>query len=442
MSAATLSTTETLHLTLTPAVSTPVTLRTTPGAACTIRHQGDTDPTRKLKIYADTEGIIQFHVTPSAEHDDIASFLIESVAEGETTHHAVHLRSSHTPTPEMPAPVQQQSLRNRPAGKIRPALALDDALRLTDEQALAGGYPLRPNQDEVPQAFQSWLKAVSTPTTVIEPQLITDPEITHGKGVQAGPATFTNWSGFELDRSQLFRPIGGSGLTPPYDTVVGEWVVPAVTSEFNKTTYSTLWVGLDGDATPDLVQAGTEQDSMNVTITLPFGGSPVNYTISTYYAWTEFLPQQPFEQKIANFAVHPGDLIYTQVWIGNAGDPPSLSGAFAFFILENLTTHVSTYLNTPVGTTRVGGSEAVWIMERPTLTPSNGNPFLPDLANYNSATLSIAIAHQANSAANQGYVDYQGLRNKQISMINGANTLSTVTPIDATSMRFNWQRFN
>ena len=85
----------------------------------------------------------------------------------------------------------------------------------------------------------------------------------------------------------------------------------------------------------------------------------------------------------------------------------------------------------------MSGAEAVWIMERPTVGGA-----LPDLANYGSAVMSSASARKANAARHQGYVAYQGARNKQISMVNGAHFLSTVAPIDANSMRFNWLRFN
>jgi hypothetical protein len=120
---------------------------------------------------------------------------------------------------------------------------------------------------------------------------------------------------------------------------------------------------------------------------------------------------------------------------GGAG--PSLGGAFGQFVVMNLTTSESTWIYTPVGTTSVTGSEAVWIMERPSLGTN-----LPDLADYGSTTMSSAYARKANSARHQGYVSYQGANNLQITMNNGATTLSTVTPIDAYSMRFDWQAFH
>jgi hypothetical protein len=377
--------------------------------------------------------MIQFHVQPSAESNDAAKFVIDCVKDGKTTYYSVEVRSSYTPTAAMPAPPQERALAYQHAGRALPGLTLDEALRITDAEALDRGYPLRPNPEQDPRMFHAWLNAVSTPMTVVEPHLINNPGVSHGKKVQHGPNTSKNWSGFELDRSLIFGgPVTGPNvhLSAPYDWVAGEWIVPAVTGELGIQTYSSFWVGLDGDNTTDLVQAGTEQDCL--TVLLPF----TTFDITTYRAWTEFLPQQPTEQIISNFAVRPGDRIFTEVWIGNAGSSPTLSGAFGIFLIMNQTTGVSTNIFTPVGSTHVGGSEAVWIMERPTLTGG----VLPDLAKYTAATMSNASARQANSSH---FLPYQGAANKQITMTNAANTanLSTVTPINASSMLFLWQQF-
>ena len=60
-----------------------------------------------------------------------------------------------------------------------------------------------------------------------------------------------------------------------------QWNDPGGNQQLNKQTFSALWVGLDGDNLTDLVQAGTEQDSVNFNLFF------LNLTISTYYAWTE-----------------------------------------------------------------------------------------------------------------------------------------------------------
>jgi hypothetical protein len=329
----------------------------------------------------------------------------------------------------LPAPPVESALVHLQSGKLRPLLSLDEALKLTDEEVLARGYPLRPHPEEAPRAFRSWLQSVSMPMTEVEPHPISNPGKSHGKSKQAGPATSNNWSGFELDRT-----IRKVSIRPPrisfserYDYVKAQWHVPALIPEHDQYTHSALWVGLDGDGTDDLVQAGTEQDCNNYDFLF------VNITATTFYAWTEFLPQQPSEQVISGFTVNPGDLIQTEVWMGNAGSMPTLAGAFGVFWITNLTTGTTTHIYTPVGGTSVSGSEAVWIMERPTV-----DGVFPDLANFGSATMFDAIARKTGG----GYIAYQGARNQQLSMVNGSDTLAIVTPIDATTMRFDWLRFN
>jgi hypothetical protein len=420
-----------LRYTLPPGIHSPVLIYTEPGAACTLRPEGANNHLG-LKAFAGPDGIARFHVQPSWMCDDIAKLTVEAVKDDQVTNHTLHIRSSFLPTKEMSAPPLERALAQRETGRVRPALSLEQALQLTDEEAQERGLALRPHQDEVPSVFRAWLQAASMPMSVVEPHLIINTDVTHDKNRQAGPANSGNWSGFELDRSLRILPLPqGVGLTEPYDWVAGEWFVPAVTSEPSKATYSTLWVGLDGDGLTDLVQAGTEQDSVNYN----FGF--VNITVSTYYAWTEFLPQQPTEQVISGFVVNPGDLIFTEVWMGNAGSSPTLSGAFGIFVMYNMTRGTSTSIYTPVGGTKVSGGEAVWIMERP-LFPSG----LPDLANYGSAFMFNASARKANAGRHSGYIAYQGARNKQITMINGSDTLSRVTPIDAHMMRFDWVAFN
>jgi hypothetical protein len=53
-----------------------------------------------------------------------------------------------------------------------------------------------------------------------------------------------------------------------------------------------------------------------------------------------------------------------------------------------------------------------------------------------------ASARKMNSPRYQGFVPYLGARNKTNTMVNGADTLSTVTAIDSNSMRFDWKAFN
>ena len=66
-----------------------------------------------------------------------------------------------------------------------------------------------------------------------------------------------------------------------------------------------------------------------------------------------------------------------------------------------------------------------------------------DLANYGSTTMYNVVARRINSARHQGYIGFQTGATQNDTMVNlaGTEVLSTVTPIDSASMRFDWQAF-
>jgi hypothetical protein len=416
-----------LRYTVTPGIHTPIAVKVLPDAPCTLHAEDDDDPHRTLKAYADSDGIVRYHVMPLGESGRLDRLVIDCPRGKEIVRHPLHLRSSFEPTSDIPPPPKEHRLKHRPGARVRPPLSLEDALHLTNKELLPRGYPLRPDPEAAPDAFGAWFRAVSRPATLIEPHVISNPDVTHDTAKRAGPATSTNWSGFELLQSRVVLT-GEENIGDPYDWVTGTWVVPAVTGAVNQKTYSTLWVGLDGDGTPDLLQAGTEQDNLTTG----------NVSVSTYYFWTELLPQQTSEQVINGFTVNPGDEVLINVWVGTGNDaPPSLSGTQGRFFIMNLRTGGFAQMGVDLGTTVVGGSRAVWIMERPTLAGGT----LPNLANYGSVVLYDASARRANSGRNEPYIgettlQFTGPRTKQMTMVNGRGTLSTVTAIDANSMRF------
>jgi Peptidase A4 family len=209
--------------------------------------------------------------------------------------------------------------------------------------------------------------------------------------------------------------------------------------------HCSIWVGLDGyGGLKDLVQAGTEGYVTTFAVTEVSSGHLLGYLIlSAYFAWTEFLPQQPTEQVLNSFVVRPGDEIYTEIYL-----PLNTSGTIASFLLVNKTTGAAVWAGTPVGTTVVKGNQAVWITERPTGFHQPSGIFgafqaLDDLARYASFVMYDAHARKSNSPFGQGYVPYFSDSTIRVTMTNAQNDiLSTVTSQDSTSMRFDWQRFN
>lgn len=98
-----------------------------------------------------------------------------------------------------------------------------------------------------------------------------------------------NWSGYAIT--------GGT-----YTSVTGTWTVPTVTPSPTD-AYSSSWVGIDGYDDSDLIQAGTEQDSI--------GGR------AAYHAWWEILPAA--ETPISSITVSPGDTVQASISQGTGG---------------------------------------------------------------------------------------------------------------------------
>src|SRR5262245_59485292 len=98
----------------------------------------------------------------------------------------------------------------------------------------------------------------------------------HGPITKLRHSTSTNWAGYAAT---------GGGFT----TVTSTWTQPTATCT-SATTYSSFWVGLDGDGSNTLEQTGTEADCS--------GGH------ASYSAWYEMYPKYP---AYVNIAVHPGN---------------------------------------------------------------------------------------------------------------------------------------
>jgi hypothetical protein len=101
-------------------------------------------------------------------------------------------------------------------------------------------------------------------------------------------STSSNWSGY-------------SAINGRYTTVSANWKQPTASCT-SATTYSSFWVGLDGDGSNTVEQTGTSADCS--------GGAP------RYYAWYEMYPKFPVNLSIA---VRPGDSMSGSVTTNGAG---------------------------------------------------------------------------------------------------------------------------
>jgi hypothetical protein len=156
-----------------------------------------------------------------------------------------------------------------------------------------------------------------------------------GPRLRLWEGTSGNWSGYAV-------PLEGSGQTDTFSDVQGAWTVPAVSGSRFGTTYSAIWVGLDGYENGTVEQIGTEQDWT--------GRGQQNYV------WFEMYPGGAYE--ITGFPANPGDSITAQVQYTG-------SGVFRLTI-ANTTHKVSFTVPTSYTTsTSAARQSAEWVVEAP-----------------------------------------------------------------------------
>ena len=188
----------------------------------------------------------------------------------------------------------------------------------------------------------------------------------------AGTETDTNWAG-----GVVFAPANDS-----FKWVEGDWVVPNVGAPAqNQWFYSASWIGMDGDGSGDVCQAGVECEVYQ-------SGSSISRNI---YTWWEWYPLP--EVKLTNFAANPGDLI-TMILCSASGAGSTSATVF----MTNRTSGASTSFgfNAPSGTKLVGNS-AEWIVEAPTVGGSQSA-----IADYGEVFFSVCEAVTAKGVTING----------------------------------------
>ena len=374
------------------------------------------------------------HAAPARGSGGALEWTVDAHANGAITRHQLHLRSAHEPTADIPLPPVVPVSTG-----MRQILSEADLRALAPQERIQLGFPPPPHPDSPARLLQSWRRAALTPSLTVQPRLLPRPDIRRVKpeAIEAS-GTSVNWSGFVLPNDLIITgPRRGGVHFDHYDDVRGSWTVPFATGDPNTATYSSFWVGLDGWGTTDLVQAGTETDTINTTTGF------ASITLISTYAWTEFLPPQQTEIEVAGFVVNPGDRIFVEVWVTGDGLGPD-----AAFFLFNESTGISHLSSTPLAGTRLPLKQAVWIMERPAVTAQASGIFgkhtyLTYLSNYGSAFLSDAFAGRSDISGAAGIVSYLDSRTLDLSMKDkaGTTTLSTATALDSSNMRFDWKAF-
>jgi hypothetical protein len=172
-----------------------------------------------------------------------------------------------------------------------------------------------------------------------------------GTAANATAATSQNWAGY-----------AASGAPGTFTSVSSSWTEPAVTCTAQQ-TFSSFWVGLDGDGTQTVEQTGTEADCAN--------GKP------SYQGWFEMFPNAPV---FYNSPVAAGDAMSASV-VANGG------GAFTLTLSDQTRGWTQT-TNQTSATAQLGSAEII------AEAPSDTTSVLP-LSSFGTVNFANALIDNA-----------------------------------------------
>jgi hypothetical protein len=201
-----------------------------------------------------------------------------------------------------------------------------------------------------------------------------------------------NWAGY-----------ASTGNQGTFTSVSASWTQPAVTCGAAN-TFSSFWVGLDGDGTPTVEQTGTEADC--------------DAGAAAYQGWFEMFPNAPVFYKNP---VVPGDAMSASV-VANGG------GAFTLTLTDTTQNWTQT-TNQTSDAAQLGSAEVI------AEAPSNGT-VLP-LSNFGTASFTNATADNEpigdENAAALTMVSSAGVTEATPSALSGANAFTVTWDSSGTS---------
>jgi Peptidase A4 family len=181
------------------------------------------------------------------------------------------------------------------------------------------------------------------------------------------PWTSTNWSGYAVARGT-------------YTQVSATWTVPAP-EQTSGSTYSSIWIGIDGFNNTSLIQVGTEQD---------YVGS------ARYYVWWEILPAT---QTRVGMAVNGGDQVTASI-------ARVAGGAWTISMVDK--TSGQSFSTTQSYNGPLNSAE--WIVEAPNI---GNHP--ADLAHYGQTTLAPIQANDTSPGLTKADAGIMVQNGKQVS---------------------------
>ncbi|HST53538.1 MAG TPA: G1 family glutamic endopeptidase [Pyrinomonadaceae bacterium] len=250
-----------------------------------------------------------------------------------------------------------------------------DPFSASPKELEQAGFPPIPTDPHHLERYKRVFGRIKNKLDYIEPTLRVNHDRFHGprkRETGAGTETSGNWSG-----GVVYAPAGQT-----FKWIEGDWIVPDVDAPTQKQWYyCASWIGIDGDGSPDVFQAGVECEVYRT-------GSTIKRNI---YPWWEWYPIP--EIQITNFNINPGDFI-TMI-LCSASAAGSTTGSV---YITNRTTGLSTsaQLTAPAGT-KLHGNSAEWVVEAPTVGGTQSA-----MADYGEVFFSVCEAFTNTGATING----------------------------------------
>jgi Peptidase A4 family len=226
-------------------------------------------------------------------------------------------------------------------------------IKATSKDLLRYGFPSRPEQ---PELLERWERILSRPIHPIQPVFRAMDYKRHHLRGESGPThgveSSNVWSG-----AVVYAP---AGTTMKW--VEGTWTVPDAFPPrgfADGVWYSaSTWVGIDGDGSGDVIQAGCDSDVLS-------SGGNLQRQLNP---WWEWYPGGSF--WISNLPIRQGDTVNCLICVTSATE--------ASIFLYNVTSGVAaSFVATPPAGTSAVGNSAEWVVEALAIDTAG-----PELARY------------------------------------------------------------
>ncbi|MGD0197341.1 MAG: G1 family glutamic endopeptidase [Solirubrobacteraceae bacterium] len=226
--------------------------------------------------------------------------------------------------------------------------------------------------------------------------------------------------GYELAQNWSGYVASGSG---PYTAVSATWVVPSVNcSSGGGDTYSSQWVGIDGNSDSTVEQDGTYADCDGTT--------------PSYGAWYEMFGDDAVQggaqvnltgcTGVPSCTVEHGDSLTASVSVNG-------SGLWTLSVRDTTAPDIWSF-STTVSWTAPQESSAEWIVERPEFCNESGNCQLTPLADFSTVQLTNATA--STSGGQQSINALGGVPIEMISSGTDGTLLAEPGALDGTGEIF------